>query len=398
MFIKKNDNNSCFLEINKIYKKCKYLRLIIVNLNLNSFKSLLLIMTLVGHGASSVASASTSDEVRGIPLAPCVLGMDGALGIPVQETNTPFHKSWQPLSTFTKQTINNFKNNDPRGIFIVHSFENIMGASKQMRYLLEADEYSNLDFVRNYAKLLSTRTLISTSLLFLGTPPHPEQPTLGNSPLSNYDSFGKFSVILEVPRECIVLANKQDAYTQVEYLKAGERSKIMSEETPTGQKLLDMSYHITLDEMVHSPNFFRDFEDKDDLNSEFIYRPIMNEVAILSCARLKDGTLKSPSIVALFENQTLASNKIDMGNSIFNRGLAEAVKVYAKEQNLPYLVLSNSQYPGSGYHRAPYWGKKLEQPDNPEVRLSIEDLAAYGLSLVPSPKQKNETEINNLQN
>lgn len=247
--------------------------------------------------------------------------------------NTPkMRQSWQALGSFTAQTMDNFQKGVKKGIFYVHSLEDIMGAKKcfienwnlnhphDIRTLEVKDfheVFTHQDYVDHYIPyILASRPLISGSILAFNDEP---AFTLSNS-------FASVSFIMDVPAECVGVTSRADARTPVDFVTPQEKKVL----TPLQNYLdEDKSNLITLDALLRYP-FFGSCDDKN-------YYSEMNEVAILNCAK-SEGKVYKPSILGVLFNPSFGG-KSDYGNASRNILWKDAAEEFCKKQNLPFFTL-----------------------------------------------------------
>ena len=265
-----------------------------------------------------------------IPSDPKEVGVISAI-FPSRE----IEKSWDNLRVFTTQTINNIKKdpNKPKGIFFVHSLEDIMGATecftkkwnetypeKKRNFTGEKfhDTFSHEEFINHYITfLLAERTLISGSILAFNEKAH----------YNLRSTFSPVNFIIDVPQQCIAITERQDAGTPVSYFPLRQpNTKYINYDSYVEENSEKL---ITLDALIRFPNI--------NASNDKLYN-IMNEVAILSCAQ-KDGQNFRPNVVGVLINKSAPVPGFDYGNAGRNKEWAEAAEKFAKINNLPCIEL-----------------------------------------------------------
>jgi len=289
-----------------------------------------------------IAVASISIE---LPSDPDMMAVK-AVVFPEAETEESCYRLYRP-GGFTDQTLENFSRGDTRGIFLVHSLEDIMGAAgcftkmwnenhpddQRIPVQNTAEEFhtlfSNEEFVSHYAEyVLAQRYLISGSVVAFN-----EQ---GQFTLD--ETFSPVSFIMKVPPQCIVVTAVSDAHTEVSYAPFSQTAGSFEREKYGVQALEYAGELSSLDSLLRYP-FLRP---RNELNDTF--DTDMNEIAFLSCTKGVSEEFSRPQVVGVLINKHLKFQQLDYGNGVRNRQYIDAAKEYAKSTGLPTIEIGQASY------------------------------------------------------
>lgn len=317
-----------------------------------SIKSILLVVAvMLSTNPVLVSSSSVSGSIR-IPSDPDIMGVKA-----VQYPHPKTRESWESLykpGGFTDQTLENFCRGDKRGVFIVHSLEDIMGATTcfykmwieshladrrtpataEPRAAAEFHERFKDEFVSHYISyVLARRYIIAGSVVAFNDEP---QFTLG-------ETFLSVSFIMKVPPECIVMATPSDASSPVYYAHPKSQSYEISSQKVECTKVVDRAYVSgaaqSLDSIMRCP----EIETVTSASDQYVLG--MNEVAFLSCAVDEAGYIYRPEVVGVFINNLGCTWKGAYGSEHRNYAYIEAAKAYAEAAGLPIIDVSKEAPP-----------------------------------------------------
>ena len=178
------------------------------------------------------------------------------------------------------------------------------------------------EFVDHYIEyVLADRPLISTSLLSF----HDEKV------YTNFSTFGPVNLIFSAPHQCITFTSYADSYTPFDYWNQRPSSNELEKYTTYLNSTLS-----PLDSIMRFSNVERDY-----LKPGKSYYPVMNEIGVLSCARVI-GEFYRPSVVGILINpHKLPTPPSDLGNSKHNKLLEGAARTWATQNGLPILDLKD---------------------------------------------------------
>ncbi len=308
------------------------------------FVAIFLIITVYFFQSSATENENFITPSIIIPSKANVVGIERE-----EKINENVQNSWQALTGFTHQTLQNFQQGNKYGIIYVHSVEDIMGVKdaflhnwnlnhpNDQRSITREDGTDNFhqivnnnEFIDNYIEyVLAARPLISGSII-----------ALHEKPIHTVaDTFAPISFILDVPPECVAVTSTTDARTPVKYLHEENPDAIA-----TIKRYLNSGYRSpiqTLDSLIRYPDFTLCTDSTGKLDPERGYAT-MNEVAILSCAKIKDKDYR-PKIVGVLYNTDFVSDKRDFGNASRNETWKDAAEAFSKKNNLPLLTLEKIQ-------------------------------------------------------
>jgi hypothetical protein len=284
-----------------------------------------------------IAVASISIE---LPSDPGMMAVK-AVVFPEAETEESWYRLYRP-GGYTDQTLENFSRGDTRGILLVHSLEDIMGAAGCFTRMWNKNHpndqripvqntveefhtlFSNEEFVSHYAEyVLAQRYLISGSVVAFN-----EQ---GQFTLD--ETFSPVSFIMKVPPQCIVVTAVSDAHTEVSYAPFSKTAGAFEREKYGVQALEYADKLSSLDSLLRYP-FLRP---RNELNDTF--DTDMNEIAFLSCTKGVSEEFSRPQVVGVLINKHLKFQQLDYGNGVRNRQYIDAAKEYAKSTGLPTIEI-----------------------------------------------------------
>jgi len=244
-------------------------------------------------------------------------------------------ESWQYLSSYTQQTINNFQSGDQRGILMVHGIEDIEGNDNfqdwQRAYPNDLKRANGNDYnavsspeqlIDHYVDFnLAHRAIIATSLIAFHQ----------NCKYNIAKTFTPAGFILDVPPECIKRTALKDDFSEVVYCPDSKSLQKVQERNKRRAETL-----FSLDAMVRFPDFLSMIGE--------LWWANMNEVAIASC--VKDDDLKAiyrPKIAGVFinKNHAFQTERTKTGDA-FAKNIYRGMVEFAKRNDLPVVVIDRS--------------------------------------------------------